>query len=69
MKNYTEKDLWDFIYRADTKKKVNIAIAWLNEHFDQFDNIALWDDLMTALSMQYRMLNAQELNNGSKIWF
>ena len=34
MKRYTDKDLFEFVYRADTVKKICIAEKWLTEHRD-----------------------------------
>ena len=32
MPRYTDKDLFEFVYRADTVKKICIAEKWLTEH-------------------------------------
>jgi hypothetical protein len=32
MIKYTDKDLFEFVYRADTVKKICIAEKWLTEH-------------------------------------
>ena len=29
---YTDKDLFEFVYRADTTKKICIAEKWLTDH-------------------------------------
>ena len=31
---YTEKDLYEFVYRADTTEKIQIAKDWLRAHRD-----------------------------------
>lgn len=66
MKQYTENQLWAFVWRADTKEKIAIAEKWLKDHVKDND---LFDDLMVALSMQYRELNAQPLKDGGTVWF
>lgn len=66
MKQYTRNQLYAFVWRANTKEKINIAEQWLKEHID---DVELFDDLMMTLSMQYRELNAQPLQNGETVWF
>lgn len=63
---YTESELYAFVSRADTNEKIAIAEDWLTKHVDDND---LWNDLMMALSQQSRMINAQTLKTGEKIWF
>lgn len=48
---YTGRELWAFVNRADTPEKIAIAEKWITKHVDDVD---LWDDLMTALSMNSR---------------
>ena len=43
---YTDKDLFEFVYRADTVKKICIAEKWLTEHReltskDTFDELIM----------------------------
>ena len=66
MKQYTRNQLYACVWRANTKEKINIAEQWLKEHVD---DVELFDDLMMTLSMQYRELNAQPLQNGETVWF
>ena len=45
-KNLTDKDLFEFVYRADTTKKICIAEKWLNDHKhltsrDTFDELIM----------------------------
>lgn len=54
---YTENQLYDFVYRADTPQKVATAERWLKENVT--DN-NLFDDLMIALSMQSREIYAAQ---------
>ena len=63
---YTREQLYKFVWRADTSEKIAIAEKWLKLHVT---DIELFDDLMITLSMQYRELNAQSLDNGEKVWF
>lgn len=63
MKNYidckrTEKELYDFVYRADTHEKIAVAEKWLRAQ--EWRNIDLFDDLMMALAYQSRELCAIE---------
>lgn len=54
---YTEQELWQFVWRADTKEKITKAAEWLKLHITDND---LFDDLMIALSQQNRAINATE---------
>lgn len=53
----TEKKLWEFVWRADTWKKISIAEAWLKKNVTDND---LFDDLMVQLSIQARNINRRE---------
>ena len=61
-KTITREDLWAFVYRADTPKKIRIAEEWLKRNVKDFE---LFDDLMRALSLQsrnyYRAQSGREL--------
>ena len=50
---YTEKELYDFVYRADTFEKIAQAEEWLRKSDIDSD---LFDDLMMALVWQEREL-------------
>lgn len=54
---YTEKQLYAFVWRADTHKKIAEAEEWLKKHLTDND---LFDDLMIVLSQQNRELSAAE---------
>lgn len=54
---YTEKELYEFVWRADTHEKIVIAEKWLKSHVTDND---LFDDLMITLSQQNRALSAEE---------
>ena len=64
MKQYTESELYAFVWRADTREKISIAERWLKDHVKDVD---LWEDLMTALSHQSRQISAME--QGREWWF
>lgn len=53
----TEQDLWNFVWRANTREKIVIAEKWLIEHVTDND---LFDDLMVQLSIQNRNIGRAE---------
>lgn len=53
MKKYTRDDLFNFIWRANTHEKIEVARIWITEHVE--DN-NLWNDLMMGLADQSREL-------------
>ena len=46
---YTTKDLYEFVYRADTVKKICIAEKWLTEHRD-LTSKDIFDELIMILN-------------------
>ena len=46
---YTDKDLFEFVYRADTTKKICIAEKWLTEHRD-LTSKDTFDELISILN-------------------
>ena len=56
---YTENDLWNFVYRADTHEKIYIAERWLRDHFKKIQH-ELWENLMSYLAMSSLELNRIE---------
>lgn len=48
---YTEKELFAFVYRADTPSKIAQAEKWLKAHITDND---LFDALMMTLAYQSR---------------
>ena len=46
---YTTKDLYEFVYRADTIKKICIAEKWLKDHKD-LTSSDTFDELMMILN-------------------
>ena len=53
MRAYSEKELWAFVYRADTVSKIRVAEEWLKKNVKDND---LFDDLMVALAWQYKIV-------------
>ena len=51
----TEKDLYEFVYRADTTKKVIIAERWLLAH-PEHTSRALLSELLRILAEQSRRI-------------
>ena len=48
-KKYTKKDLFEFVYRADTTKKICIAEKWLTEH-RELTSKNTFDELISILN-------------------
>ena len=46
---YTDKDLFEFVYRADTTKKICIAEKWLNDH-KHLTSRETFDELISILN-------------------
>ena len=61
MKNYTERELYAFVYRANTLPRIAAAEDWLKRHVN---DIELFNDLMVALTEQYR-----EVTTGTRMMF
>ena len=49
MKKYTDKDLFEFVYRADTVRKICIAEKWLSEH-RELTSKDTFDELISILN-------------------
>lgn len=71
MASLTEKDLWEFVYRADDDEKIAVAERWLTDHKDLVKEIGggeFWRDLMQALDDQYKLRHKPiETDEGLKI--
>ena len=65
---YTERQLYEFVWRADTDEKIKAAEKWLDKNVYPV-NAQLWDDLRIALSRQYRAMHGQTLKDGTYVWF
>lgn len=51
----TEKELWAFVHRANTKEKILAAEHWMRKHFDGDND--LFDDLMMYLAFTNREMD------------
>lgn len=49
MAKYTDKDLFEFVYRADTTKKICIAENWLTDH-RELTSKDTFDELISILN-------------------
>ena len=56
-KAYSRTDLYNFVWRADTHEKIEVAKKWITAHVRDDE---LWNDLMTQLSIQSRNLYRAE---------
>ncbi len=65
MAKLTDKDLYEFIYRADTLKKISIAQRWLREH-PKVTSPHVLDDLLHTLDMRSRWIFNQLINEHEK---
>ena len=65
---YTEKDLFEFVYRADTVKKICIAEKWLTEHRD-LTSKDTFDELIMILNRTAgRIFRAQMVELDEKLF-
>ncbi len=55
MKKLTDKDLFEFVYRADTAQKIATAERWLMEH-KHLTNRSTLDELLNILSQTSKRL-------------
>ena len=55
MRKLTEKDLYEFVYRADTAQKIATAERWLREHKD-ITSPHVFDDLMHTLNIRNKRI-------------
>ena len=56
---YTDKDLFEFVYRADTVKKICIAEKWLIKHSDLTSKDTLEELIMILNRTAKRIFKAQ----------
>lgn len=67
MSKYTDKDLFEFVYRADTVKKICIAEKWLTEH-RELTSKDTFDELMMILNRTAsRIFRAQMVELDEKL--
>ena len=65
---YTDKDLFEFVYRADTVKKVCIAEKWLTEHSD-LTSKDIFDELIMILNQTAkRIFKAQMIKLDERLY-
>ncbi len=55
MAKLTDKDLFEFVYRADTPHKICVAERWLNEH-KHLTSRATLDELIAVLNRTAKRL-------------
>lgn len=55
MNKLTDKDLYEFVYRADTAQKIATAERWLNNHRN-ITSPHIFDDLIQTLRIQSKRL-------------
>lgn len=55
MPKYTDKQLYEFVYRATDQQKIRIAERWLTEHKDLMAR-ATYDDLIMILNRTAKRL-------------
>lgn len=65
MNNLTDKDLYEFVYRADTAQKIATAERWLREHKD-ITSPHVFDDLMHTLNIQSKRIFFVKLAESEK---
>jgi len=55
MKKLTDKDLFEFVYRADTPQKIAVAERWLREH-QNLTSRSTFDELIAVLNRTAKRL-------------
>ena len=60
MNNLTDKDLYEFVYRADSAQKITTAERWLTEH-KNITSPHTFDDLMHTLNIQGKRIFLSKL--------
>ena len=65
MKKITDKDLYEFVYRADTATKIATAERWLREH-KNITSPHIFDDLMHTLNIQNKRIFCVKLSESEK---
>ena len=65
---YTDKDLFEFVYRADTTKKICVAEKWLNDH-KHLTSRETFDELLSILNRTAsRLFRAQMAELDEKLY-
>ena len=65
MKKLTDKDLFEFVYRADTPQKIATAERWLSEHKDLTSRSTL-DELIAILNRTAKRLFREKMSEYEK---
>lgn len=65
---YTDKDLFEFVYRADTAKKICIAEKWLTEHSDLTSKDTFDELIMILNRTAKRIFKAQMAKLDEKLY-
>ena len=60
MAKITDKDLFEFVYRADTSHKIAVADKWLREH-KHLMSPHTFDELITILSRTSKALSREHI--------
>ena len=64
---YTDKDLFEFVYRADTVKKICIAEKWLTEHRELTSKNTFNELMMILNRTASRIFRAQMVELDEKL--
>ena len=72
MPRYTDKDLFEFVYRADTVRKICIAEKWLTEHReltskDTFDELIMILNRTASRIYRAQMVELDEKLDGENV--
>ena len=67
MSKLTDKDLFEFVYRADTVKKICIAEKWLTEHRDLTSKDTFNELIMILNRTASRIFRAQMVELDEKL--
>ena len=65
MGKLTDKDLYEFVYRADTTQKIATAERWLKEH-KSITSPHIFDDLLRTLNTQNKRIFLSKLAEEEK---
>ena len=68
MSKLTDKDLFEFVYRADTTKKICIAEKWLTEHRDLTSKDTFDELIMILNRTASRLYRAQMVELDEKLY-
>ena len=66
---YTDKDLFEFVYRANTTKKICIAEKWLTEHSDLTSKDTFDELIMILNRTAKRIFRVQMAELDEKLYF